>query len=160
VPIGLLIVVSRRRPFHLVLLLLCSFALVAAGPDTPRPLPLSLPLLPDAVTATSGAIEDLDAGARALDRRVRRDGLRRLRGSRTIDAVVRRAWLTRETDRSGYAAQRRTLGDARRAARTLTGPRGAEQRAALRIAVDLAADGVLTTDRLPAVLLTLRRNTD
>ncbi len=151
---------SRHHPLHPVLLLFSLVALAAAGPDAPRPLPFDLPLLPTAVTVTADAVADLDEGARALDRRVRRAELRRLRGSRTIDAVVRRAWLTRTTDDAGYAAHRRILRDARRAAGQLTGSRGAEHRAALRIAQDLAAEGILTTDRLPAVLLTLRRNTD
>jgi len=162
--------VSPYRHRHLPTLLIALATLLAVAAPTPAiaaeaegPVPplvqLSVPLLPSLTAFTQTAGTEIEDAAKAVDRRYRRDNLRALRRSRTIDAVIRRAWLTARTDRTGYASQRATLRAARHAARVLPGLRGAEQRAALANIQRLADTGVLTTDRLPAVLLTLDRNT-
>lgn len=159
---------SRRIPSTLLLVLVAALAVAMPTPagasaDTRAPLPptvrLSVPLLPGLTVFTRTAGMEIERHAEAVDQRFRRRNLRVLRRSRSIDAVIRRAWLGRVTDRAGYVGQRATLAAARRAAVTLPGLRGREQRAALAGAERLAADGVLTTDRLPPVLLTLERNT-
>lgn len=85
--------------------------------------------------------------------------LRRLRRSRTVEAALRRAWLTGAVDARRHDADRRTWAAARRAARVLRGRAGDEQRGVVRLVEGLARARALTSTRLPAVLLTLRRNT-
>ncbi|UTI64599.1 D-glucuronyl C5-epimerase family protein [Paraconexibacter antarcticus] len=168
---------SRRRPLTPVLLaaaLLAGGSAAAAVASVPAEPPPSagvsltaLPFLADLPAAVAGTVAqtqaDAVAAAAAAARRAearRRAEAARLQRSPTPEAVLRRAWLLHLESREVYDAQRAILSRARLAARTLGGGRGAEQRAAVAVVDGLAAARILTADRLPAVLLTLQRNTD
>jgi hypothetical protein len=88
----------------------------------------------------------------------RRAELRRLRGTRSVEGALRRAWLAGTLARAEHDAHRRTWADAGRLGVRLPGVRGAELRAARAIVADLAARGRLTTRHVDAAFLALRRN--
>jgi hypothetical protein len=107
--------------------------------------------------------DELDRVARAraeADEAARvRAELARLRRSTTVRAALRRALLTEAIGRRAYGGYRAALDGARKAERRLTGARKVEQAAVLSSVEQLAAERRLTTSRLPAVFLNLRRNT-
>lgn len=84
--------------------------------------------------------------------------LRRLRGSRTVRAALRRMWLAGRIDRPHYLRARSVLWRARRTAARLRGARAAELRHVLAIPASLARRRLLTSSRLTLVLLTVERN--
>jgi hypothetical protein len=88
----------------------------------------------------------------------RRAELRRLRGTRTVPGGLRRAWLAGTLGREAHDAHRRTWDQAGRLARRLPGTRRSELRAVVATVADLAARGRLTTTRIEATFLVLRRN--
>jgi hypothetical protein len=159
----------RRLPLLLLLVLLFTVAPYAAGhagtPEgagvvVPGPTPArAAPFLTDVLSSVDRTVARLAADERRRLRVAREAEARRLRRSPRPEAVVRRAWLLRLTSRATYDDQRRVLARARRAGRRLAGLRGREQRAVLAIVDGLAADRILTADRLRPVLLTLSRNT-
>ncbi|WP_354699344.1 hypothetical protein DSM112329_05058 [Paraconexibacter sp. AEG42_29] len=128
--------------------------------------PVAVAAVTTSATAATGvpgllatAIEQVHRDARRA-RTLRLAEAARLAGSSSPEAVIRRRWLLRRTSRATYDAQRGVLVRARRAAARLPGLRGREQRAAVAVADALTARGLLTADRLHAVLLTIDRNTD
>jgi hypothetical protein len=134
----------------------------AAAPAT-----TALPRLADAALAPTAA--RLGAGGRELDRalavgRAQRAAhartleLRRLRRSHSVRAALRRMWLAGAIDRARYEAARATLWRAGRTLQRLGGARAGELAAALAVPERLAARRLLTSSRLPLVLLTVARN--
>lgn len=117
-------------------------------------------ILRDVAAAVEETAVEADGDARRRARKRREAEAAVLRASPTPEAVVRRAWLLRLTDREAYRDQRAVLARARRVAGELGGARGGDLRDALAVVDRLAAAKILTTDRLRPVLLTLHRNTD
>ena len=99
------------------------------------------------------------AAAEAAERR-RRRALARLAGMPSVEAALRRAYLRRKIGPHLYRLYRRDLRAARAAAARLGGARGAELAAVVGTVEGLAAAFKLSPARLPAVFLTLRRNTE
>lgn len=90
----------------------------------------------------------------------RKAELRRIKGSRTVPAALRRAWLARRIDDATYEEYRGTWTRALTAADRLGGSPGVEQRSVVALARGLARDRRLDSSRLGAVFLTVRRNTN
>jgi len=116
--------------------------------------------LPD---ETAPAVADPAAGLRASrppPGAWRGAELRRLRRSRSVAGVLRRAWLAHRIDARRLEGYRGTWARARAAARRLRGSRGTEQRAVVALVNGLARRRELSSSRLGPVFLTLRRNTN
>ncbi len=117
-------------------------------PDAPAP-----PAAVSAAPAMTSAAVPRTGAWRARE-------LRRLRRSRSVAGALRRAWLARRIDAAEHAGYRGIWARARAAARDLRGIRGGEQRAVVGLVSSLARERRLTSSRLAAVFLTLRRNTN
>jgi hypothetical protein len=147
---------SRLRMALLAVVLAAAAIAVALGAarGTPAEAP---PTARDAAAAPGGGIVTLPADpepARPAGPATRpgpppgawrRAELRRLRGTRSVEGALRRAWLAGTLARAEHDAHRRTWADAGRLGVRLPGVRGAELRAARAIVADLAARGRLTT---------------
>lgn len=157
----------RRLPTLLglagLLLLLAALAAALGRGEEHRPRPAAragIVTLPEAPEAAGPALPPgFVAAPAARPGAWRAHELRRLRHSRTVAGALRRAWLARRLPPTRYAGYRGTWARALAAARRLPGARGTEQRAAVALAADLAADRMLSSSRLDPVMLTLRRNT-
>ncbi len=134
-----------------------------------QPQPASVPAVSSDARALAGVAEALelkadqrDAALRARQRdrreRARQAEARRLRASRTVRGAIRRAWLSYAITRKRYDEMRSIWYRAQRDVGRLSGLRRSELRAAVRMAEGLAARRILTSSRLAAVLLTVRRN--
>ncbi len=118
--------------------------------------PATLPVAADPVAAA-------DARRVARERKqahTRTAELRTLRHSRTVRARIRKMWLAGAIPRAEYEQARRTLYRASQTAERLRGARRAELFSALGLPGRLNDAGLLTSSRLPAVMLTVRRNTE
>lgn len=141
-------------------------ALLAAAPaqaadvlvvDGPRVERVDDPFVPD-----GAAVEALSPGvvARSSSRRADRKRRRAARRARRATGRALRRALRREAiSRRRYRSYRRTVMRARRVRRRLRGERRRELESAIALVDGLALRGGLTPSRMPAVLLTLRRNT-
>ena len=137
--------------------------LVVAGCGGGDPAPAPRPPAPAAEERVPWQSGDLDRTRRAqamAERAARRyAALTRLRGVPTVGAALRRAHLRGAIGAAALRRYRAAHAGARKAAAGLPGARGVEQRAVLANVEALAAGLRLTPSRLPAVFLTLRRNT-
>lgn len=138
----------------LAVVILPSFGPGAREQSAPRPGAAGILTLPD------GAVDPLPAARAPRSDAWRTVELRRIKGSRTVTAALRRAWLARRIDEATYAGYRSSWARALAAADRLDGFPGAEQRSVLGLARGLARERRLDSSRLGAVFLTLRRNTD
>ncbi|MBA2347373.1 MAG: hypothetical protein H0V81_03690 [Solirubrobacterales bacterium] len=155
--------VLRRLPVALgalgLLLVLAVLILPSSGSRTDEPRaaaasPAGIVTLPDAAADPPLAVRAPRSDA------WRKSELRRIKGSRTVAAALRRAWLARRIDAATYAGYRGTWARTRAAATRLRGTSAREQQSVLALARGLAADRRLDSSRLGPVFLTLRRNTN
>lgn len=144
---------------RLVVLLLAS--LVAACGAAPEPGPPEPPA-EVVVAENSGAVKAATwraAAERAAKREARRQAaIRRARESTTVAGALRLARLTRRLTPAAYARLTREHALARAALGRLTGARAAELGSVLATVDQLAAQHLLSHDRLEPVFLVLRRN--
>jgi len=142
-----------------------GLALVAAGcgGGAPSRDPRSGDVVDTRVPVRWRADGDLDrvvrARAAAREAARRRAALAALEDVHTVPAALRRALLSGAIGRDAHARYRAAYEGARKAARRLSGARGAEERTVLASVERLAAEDRLGPSRFRAVFLNLRRNT-
>jgi D-glucuronyl C5-epimerase C-terminus len=143
-----------------VVLLLC--AVVAGCGAVPEPAPEPDPPAEAVIAENSGVVKAATwraVAARAAAREARRQAaIRRARASSTVAGALQLARLTRRITTATHARLVREHTLARSALGRLTGTRAAELGSVLATVDQLAAQHLLTHDRLEPVFLVLRRN--
>jgi hypothetical protein len=144
---------------RLVLVLLASLVVGCGadpGPEPPEP-PADVVVAENSGTVKAATWRAVAARAAAREAR-RQAAIRRARRSTTVTGALRLARLTRRLTPAAYARLTRELGIARAALGRLTGVRAAELGSVLATVDQLAAQRLLSYDRLEPVFLVLRRN--